>query len=75
MADEREVLEVDVLFVGGGPANLACATHLAGLLEQHAAAGTEPGLDETFLVLIEKAKEIGFHAISGALGHVESECG
>ncbi len=67
MSEEREILEVDVLFVGGGPANLACATHLAGLLDQHAEAGGEPGLDETFLVLIEKAKEIGFHSISGAV--------
>jgi electron-transferring-flavoprotein dehydrogenase len=67
MSAEREVLEVDVLFVGGGPANLACATHLAGLLDKHSEAGGEPGLDETFTVLIEKAKEIGFHSISGAV--------
>ncbi len=67
MSEGREVLEVDVLFVGGGPANLACATHLAGLLDRHRADGGEPGLDETFLVLIEKAKEIGFHSISGAV--------
>ena len=45
MSEEREVLDVDVLFVGGGPANLACALHLAKLLEG------EEGLDETFLVL------------------------
>ena len=37
---------------GGGPANLACAKHLAGLLEKHGADGGEPGLDETFLVLL-----------------------
>ncbi|MHC4470387.1 MAG: NAD(P)/FAD-dependent oxidoreductase, partial [Planctomycetota bacterium] len=67
MSDEREVLEVDVLFVGAGPANLACAYHLARLLTDHSEAGGEPGLDESFLVLIEKAKEIGFHTISGAV--------
>jgi electron-transferring-flavoprotein dehydrogenase len=61
---EREVLEVDVLFVGAGPANLACAWRLAELLREHEG---EPALDETFLVLIEKASEIGYHGISGAV--------
>jgi electron-transferring-flavoprotein dehydrogenase len=67
VSDEREVLTVDVLFVGGGPASLACAHHLAALLERHAESGDGPSLDETFLVLIEKAKQIGFHSISGAV--------
>ena len=58
---EREVLEVDVLFVGGGPANLACAYHLAKLFDE------DGGFDETLSVLIEKGKEIGSHSISGAV--------
>jgi electron-transferring-flavoprotein dehydrogenase len=55
---EREILEVDVLMVGAGPANLACSLHLAKLLA---------GRDDVMVVLIEKAKEIGFHALSGAV--------
>jgi electron-transferring-flavoprotein dehydrogenase len=32
---ERERLDADVLIVGAGPAGLACALHLARLIEQH----------------------------------------
>ena len=32
---EREILELDVVFVGAGPANLAAAYHLAKLVERH----------------------------------------
>jgi len=66
---ERETLEVDILFVEGGPACLAGAYHLAGLLAtengRRAAAG-EPKLEPSVL-LIDKAAEIGFHALSGAV--------
>lgn len=57
---EREELPVDVLLVGAGPANLACAIHLQRLL---AAKGIT---DKTVLVL-EKAEEIGNHTLSGAV--------
>jgi len=70
MSDEREVLEVDVLFVGGGPAGLAGAMHLTTLIEQHNATAEERGvapLDEPFVALVEKADDIGAHAISGAV--------
>ena len=36
---ERETLEVDVLFVGAGPASLAGAYHLANLIARHNEAG------------------------------------
>lgn len=55
MSEARDVLEVDVLIVGAGPAGLAAAYHLAGL---------SPGLS---IVVLEKGREIGSHIISGAV--------
>ena len=62
---EREELEVDVLFVGAGPGSLAGALRLAQLLEEHEAAGGDTG--EMMIAVIEKAAEVGFHAVSGAV--------
>jgi electron-transferring-flavoprotein dehydrogenase len=56
---ERDTLEVDVLFVGGGPASLAGAIRL----RQLAAAS---GRDISVMV-IEKGGEIGNHGLSGAV--------
>ncbi|HZL86220.1 MAG TPA: electron transfer flavoprotein-ubiquinone oxidoreductase [Candidatus Krumholzibacteria bacterium] len=68
---EREVLEADVLFVGGGPASLAGALHLANLVRQHdenvAATGSGRALGEVQIVVIEKGSEIGMHSLSGAV--------
>ncbi len=68
---EREVLEADVLFVGGGPASLAGALHLANLVRRHdenvAATGSGRALGEVQIVVIEKASEIGMHSLSGAV--------
>jgi len=68
---ERERLEVDVLFVGAGPASLASAFRLAHLVEAHnaaVAAGEMTGdkMEPTILV-VEKGKEIGSHTLSGAV--------
>jgi len=56
---EREELEVDVLFVGAGPATLSCAIDLARRL---AARG-----EERAILVIDKAEEIGHHTMSGAV--------
>jgi len=67
---EREVLEVDVLFVGGGPAGLAGALHLQRLLAQHDALARETGgrrLDAPMVAVVEKAETLGAHTISGAV--------
>lgn len=71
MGDERQTLDVDVLFVGGGPANLAGALRLTQLVAHHnerVSAGTASGprLDPQ-IALIEKGRDVGAHAISGAL--------
>jgi len=59
MNDEREQIEFDILFVGGGPANLAGAIRLMQL-------ANERGLSLE-VALIEKGAEIGSHLLSGAV--------
>ncbi|HEX3369680.1 MAG TPA: electron transfer flavoprotein-ubiquinone oxidoreductase [Candidatus Cybelea sp.] len=56
---ERDQLEVDVLFVGAGPASLAGAIRL-GQLAQQAGRALE-------ILVIEKAAEVGNHGLSGAV--------
>jgi len=68
--DERETLDVDVLFVGGGPACLAGSYHLGKLVEQHNAdvdARGEGEKLEPMIALIEKGAEVGAHSLSGAV--------
>ena len=66
---ERESMEVDVLFVGAGPATLASAYHLMTQVEAHNERAQESGLEPieppTVLVL-EKAAQVGDHQLSGA---------
>ena len=59
MNTAREQLPFDVLYVGGGPANLASAIHLKTL------AGKK-GI-EIEVGLIEKGDSIGAHSLSGAI--------
>ncbi len=72
MAEEsqRDSLDVDILFVGGGPAGLAGAIRLRQLLKAHneevERAGTGKKLDLSVAVL-DKGREIGSHGISGAV--------
>ena len=56
---EREVLELDVLFVGAGPASLAGAIHLQNLLKESG--------NKASIAILEKAGEIGAHSLSGAI--------
>jgi electron-transferring-flavoprotein dehydrogenase len=70
MTIERETLEMDVLLVGAGPANLSCALHLSNLVAKHnekAKASGAKQLDEINIAVIEKAAEIGAHQLSGAV--------
>ena len=59
MSIERESIEFDVLFVGGGPANLAGAIRIMQLAREKNM--------ELEVALIEKGAAIGAHAVSGAI--------
>jgi len=67
MPVEREQLEADVLIVGAGPAGLSCALHLANLIEQHNQSKKSPALSAENIYVLEKAREIGAHQLSGAI--------
>ncbi len=63
---ERDTLEVDVLFVGAGPASLAGALRLRQLINKHNQEQNN-ALGEITIAVIEKGREIGSHMISGAV--------
>src|ERR671932_201348 len=69
---ERESIEMDVLFVGAGPACLSGALHLARLVREHneaVAKGARKGkpLGEIQIAVIEKGASVGAHILSGAV--------
>ncbi|HEX8293062.1 MAG TPA: electron transfer flavoprotein-ubiquinone oxidoreductase [Pyrinomonadaceae bacterium] len=69
---ERESIEMDVLFVGAGPASLAGALHLSRLVGEHNEAvekGARKGktLGEIQIAVIEKGSTVGSHILSGAV--------
>jgi electron-transferring-flavoprotein dehydrogenase len=67
MTIERETLEADVLIIGAGPAGLSCALHLSNLIEQHNGAKISPALSPENIYVLEKARELGAHSLSGAI--------
>jgi len=60
-----EAIEMDVLFVGAGPAGLAGAIELARLAKADGAQGG--GLGELSIGVLEKAGALGEHSLSGAV--------
>ena len=69
--EERDIMEVDVLFVGGGVANLSAALHLANLIKRHNEKVEQGGqgekIDDMMLAVLEKGAYVGSHCISGAV--------
>jgi len=69
--EEREIMDVDVLFVGGGIACLSGALHLSNLIRKHNERVEEQGqgkkLEDITIALLEKGTDIGAHSISGAI--------
>lgn len=71
MEDERDVMEVDVLFIGGGIACLSGALCLADMIKRHNEKVEQDGegkkLDEIMIAMLEKGAYPGAHGISGAV--------
>src|ERR1700729_3242319 len=64
---ERPQMEADVVIVGGGPSGMACALRLSQLIDAHNANHPEAQLSKENIYVLEKAREVGQHCLSGAL--------
>ena len=69
---EREQIEMDVVFVGAGPANLAGALWLKQKIAEHdelVEHGVKPGnkIGEIEIGIVEKGPFVGAHILSGAV--------
>ncbi|HJS98246.1 MAG TPA: electron transfer flavoprotein-ubiquinone oxidoreductase [Terriglobales bacterium] len=64
---DRPQMEADVVIVGGGPAGMACALRLSQLIDANNASHPDSQLSKENIYVLEKARELGQHCLSGAL--------
>ncbi|MCZ7643776.1 MAG: electron transfer flavoprotein-ubiquinone oxidoreductase [Planctomycetota bacterium] len=64
---EREVLETDVLIVGGGVGGLACAIRLSDLIRKHNREHPGKPLSDPQILVLEKGPSVGAHVLSGCV--------
>ena len=68
---ENEIIETGILIIGGGPAGLSAAIHLADLVSRHndaVGSGKSSGSNIPLNVMVlEKAHVLGNHTLSGAI--------
>ena len=64
---DRPQMEADVVIVGGGPSGMACALRLTQLIDKHNQRHPDAQISKENIYLLEKAREVGQHCLSGAL--------
>jgi len=64
---ERESMEVDILYVGAGPATLASALHLMNRVQAYNEAHPGHEIEPPTVLVLEKSASVGDHMLSGAV--------
>src|SRR5947199_480392 len=64
---DRPQMPADIVIVGVGPAGMACALRLSHLIDEHNIKNPDSQLSKENIYVLEKAREIGQHCLSGAL--------
>jgi electron-transferring-flavoprotein dehydrogenase len=64
---DRPQMPADIVIVGGGPSGMACALRLSQLIDEHNGKNPAAQFSKENIYVLEKAREVGQHCLSGAL--------